>query len=187
MLDKAATRQRVCERFARAFADRAAELQEGTTLDYALLGRNLEICAWNAVIESFERDEPWFPLVWEAPCFRYRYTTRCLSLEQNIRSRQNPALATRLLRRELGLREFARMHPYSMYPELWSPVFEAVARRQMQKILPLGGDGAYDGAVACGKCKSMKTSFVLLQTRSADEPMTAFFHCASCGKRWKQN
>lgn len=182
MLDQAATRSRVAERFARAFAEMSQKLGEGTDQDHAQMGRNLEICAWNSVINGAGPD---LPLVWEAPQFRYRYTTRCLSLEQNLRNPANPSLASRLLRKELGLKDFSRMHPYAMFPELWNPVFEKVARRQMQKIFSLGGDGALEGAVQCKRCKSNKTTFVLLQTRSADEPMTAFFYCYDCSNRWK--
>ena len=38
----------------------------------------------------------------------------------------------------------------------------------------------------CFKCKSKKVTYFLLQTRSADEPMTAFFNCMECGNTWKR-
>lgn len=37
----------------------------------------------------------------------------------------------------------------------------------------------------CGRCKSIKTTSTQKQTRSADEPMTVFVYCKSCGNRWK--
>lgn len=37
----------------------------------------------------------------------------------------------------------------------------------------------------CGKCGQRKTTYFELQTRSADEPMTAFITCVNCGARWK--
>mmetsp|Transcript_24819 Transcript_24819/g.27624 ORF Transcript_24819/g.27624 Transcript_24819/m.27624 type:complete len:271 (-) Transcript_24819:30-842(-) len=43
-----------------------------------------------------------------------------------------------------------------------------------------------DGFFTCGKCKSTKTSYYQLQTRSADEPMTTFITCANCKNRWRQ-
>lgn len=42
-----------------------------------------------------------------------------------------------------------------------------------------------DGIFQCRKCKSKKTTYYSLQTRSADEPMTNFITCLSCGNRWK--
>ena len=41
------------------------------------------------------------------------------------------------------------------------------------------------GIFTCGRCKSRKTTYYEMQTRSADEPMTAFITCLDCGKRWK--
>ncbi len=36
----------------------------------------------------------------------------------------------------------------------------------------------------CSNCGQRKTTYNLKQTRSADEPMTAFIHCVHCGNRW---
>ena len=43
----------------------------------------------------------------------------------------------------------------------------------------------YEGLFKCGKCKSTKTTYYQMQTRSADEPMTTFVTCLNCTKRWK--
>ncbi len=37
----------------------------------------------------------------------------------------------------------------------------------------------------CKRCKSRKTTYYEMQTRSADEPMTIFITCLTCGNRWK--
>lgn len=42
-----------------------------------------------------------------------------------------------------------------------------------------------EGVHKCSQCGSKKTWSYQLQTRSADEPMTNFVTCVSCGKRWK--
>ena len=46
-------------------------------------------------------------------------------------------------------------------------------------------DESKRGLFTCSKCKSKKTTYYEMQTRSADEPMTAFVSCLNCGKRWK--
>jgi DNA-directed RNA polymerase subunit M/transcription elongation factor TFIIS len=46
-------------------------------------------------------------------------------------------------------------------------------------------DDDYEGQFKCGKCKSKKTDYYQLQTRSADEPMTTYVTCHGCGNRWK--
>lgn len=37
----------------------------------------------------------------------------------------------------------------------------------------------------CHKCKQTKTTMYAVQTRSADEPMTLFVTCLTCGFHWK--
>lgn len=41
------------------------------------------------------------------------------------------------------------------------------------------------GVIRCGHCDSDKTYSWQKQVRSADEPMTTFFHCMTCGKGGK--
>jgi DNA-directed RNA polymerase subunit M/transcription elongation factor TFIIS len=41
------------------------------------------------------------------------------------------------------------------------------------------------GASRCGRCGSEEVMTAQRQTRSADEPMTNFNLCVSCGNRWK--
>lgn len=40
--------------------------------------------------------------------------------------------------------------------------------------------------LVCGKCNKRTVDYYEKQTRGADEPMTVFAHCLSCGKRWTQ-
>ena len=42
-----------------------------------------------------------------------------------------------------------------------------------------------DGMLVCPKCKSKKTEYVEVQTRSADEPTTKKCFCNNCNYRWK--
>jgi DNA-directed RNA polymerase III subunit RPC11 len=37
------------------------------------------------------------------------------------------------------------------------------------------------------KCDSYKAYFAQMQIRSADEPMTSFYTCMKCGRRWQEN
>ncbi len=46
-------------------------------------------------------------------------------------------------------------------------------------------DKDYTGILKCGKCKSMKTTYYQMQTRSADEPMTTYVTCLNCQHKWK--
>jgi DNA-directed RNA polymerase subunit M/transcription elongation factor TFIIS len=43
-----------------------------------------------------------------------------------------------------------------------------------------------DSVLQCGKCKKNTVDYYEKQTRGADEPMTLFAHCLTCGNRWRQ-
>jgi DNA-directed RNA polymerase subunit M/transcription elongation factor TFIIS len=62
--------------------------------------------------------------------------------------------------------------------------FELLERdNKLEKIKMRADD--YEGQFKCGKCKSKKTDYYQLQTRSADEPMTTYVTCKACSHRWK--
>ena len=60
---------------------------------------------------------------------------------------------------------------------------DKIARDQL--MLDNGLDPNKGGEFTCSKCKGTKTTHYQMQTRSADEPMTVFVRCLTCGKRWR--
>jgi DNA-directed RNA polymerase subunit M len=42
------------------------------------------------------------------------------------------------------------------------------------------------GVVRCPKCGSDEVYYWMVQTRSADEPMTRFYRCKKCGYTWRE-
>lgn len=56
-----------------------------------------------------------------------------------------------------------------------------------------GGPGAWDNAQKSRQqcpaegCDGDEAAFFQVQIRSADEPMTSFFKCMTCGNRWREN
>jgi len=165
-----ATRAKVAARFAASLGDE-------------VLAKRLEICLWNWTVVTCTRDG--VPLYWDNPRYRYRYTTRALGLDFNLRNPGNPELLRRIKARELSVKAFANMTPQQMWPEHWEPVYQQVAMRQLRREADVDASTAPDGAYTCGKCKSRKTVYTSIQIRSADEPMTNFVKCLNCGKSWK--
>ena len=70
-----------------------------------------------------------------------------------------------------------------MQPERWNKLIQEKIKRDKSKY-EVNMDAATD-TFTCRKCKQNKCSYYQMQTRSADEPMTTFVSCLSCGNRWK--
>ena len=68
-------------------------------------------------------------------------------------------------------------------PEKWDSLIEDLKIKNQNKYTPK--IEASTDNFTCHKCKSKECSYYQLQTRSADEPMTTFVTCISCGSRWK--
>lgn len=148
--------------------------------------RKLEIVLYNSILRRCVEDK--IPLVWGG-VVRERYTSRAVGLDvYNLRP--NPELCRRLVSGELPLKKFVQMKPWEISPERWAAAFEKAAKRQLGRDICFVTreeiESMPDGALQCSSCKSKKTTYTELQTRSADEPTTVFALCLCCGKRWKQ-
>ena len=55
----------------------------------------------------------------------------------------------------------------------------------------MGGSEAWKNAdqtaAPCPKCEAHRAYYQQLQIRSADEPMTTFYRCVSCGHNWRED
>lgn len=142
---------------------------------------------------------------WENLAFRrlYRGKVHCLTQELSraemaqvdlevtdgqvkVRIQTAPQLVCRLRHKELEMRKLASYPPEVLWPE--GPCAKTMLKlreRDLQREKAKAAEIEYNGLFVCGRCKSRKTTFYLLQTRSADEPMTAFITCMSCGHKWK--
>jgi transcription elongation factor S-II len=123
---------------------------------------------------------------WENPLFKKKYMIKIYSIMYNLRHSDKSLLFERLARGDVKSKDIAVLTP----PELWPGGAYDMADQEL-KIQAMKRDLAndrlqdYSGTFKCVKCKSDKTTYYQLQTRSADEPMTTFCTCLKCGKRWK--
>ncbi len=152
--------------------------------DDADRARDVEICVYNYVLDQCQSEH--IPLFWQSPKLRFKYTTKALSVLFNLKNPKNPHLIERVLSGECGLKQLVKASPADLFPELWNPIYEKVAAKQLRREL-LGVDPSkvIDGPFQCARCKGRKITYTSLQTRSADEPMTVFWYCVICEKRWK--
>ena len=112
---------------------------------------------------------------WKNPEFMRLYASRIRSLVYAIRNNTKSQFLDRIKSGELKMNTFSDMDIW----DLWyhEPKKEVVEKKPEEYD---------DGMFKCGKCKSMKTTYVEKQTRSADEPMTLFITCRICGHVMKR-
>ncbi len=120
---------------------------------------------------------------WENKVFKERYKNRFLAIKYNL---QNSELANRILLKEVRTTTIATMNATALDPNgIASKAFRERQEMHARKFREARKDENFVGAFKCNKCKSMKTTYYQMQTRSADEPMTTFVTCLNCEKRWK--
>ena len=73
-----------------------------------------------------------------------------------------------------------KMSREELNPDVWENLKTKTLNKVVVKQLE-----QEDGIFKCNKCKSMKTVYYQMQTRSADEPMTTYVTCTNCNFKWK--
>jgi DNA-directed RNA polymerase subunit M/transcription elongation factor TFIIS len=106
----------------------------------------------------------------------------CIKLKYDVQ----PQLVYRLLKREVKSQDLPGMEPDQLWPD--GPFSRGIFKHKERDLMLEKArvqDEDYKGMFKCGKCKSVKTTYYQMQTRSADEPMTSYITCKNCGNRWK--
>jgi DNA-directed RNA polymerase subunit M/transcription elongation factor TFIIS len=165
--------------------------------------KNIEKAAWLwAVEETKRRGEP---TAFENRLLRSRYKHKVIHLMSELtrgpmvacslavkgdhvkfKYEVQPQLVYRLLKKEVSSQDLVRLGPAALWPD--GPYARAVFKRKERDLAmekARTNDEDYTGQFQCGKCKSVKTTYYQMQTRSADEPMTTYVTCTNCNNRWK--
>ena len=175
----------------------------GRALGVGVTARNCERSVYNWAVQQTRdmQDEP----SWENRLFRGRYKQKTFGLLRELERGPDvatdlqvvgdrvtlglniiPQLVKRLQRKELDSKNLARYSADVLWP---GGPYAKMAFHLKSKDLAMEAAKAkeedYSGLFKCGKCKGVKTTYYQMQTRSADEPMTTYVTCKSCGNRWK--
>lgn len=106
----------------------------------------------------------------------------CVKLSYEIQ----PQLVYRLLKKEVRSQDLPNMRPEQLQPDgQWSRAAFKLKQKEAAIEQLKSKEEDYNGLLKCGKCKSLKTDYTTMQTRSADEPATVFASCRNCGNRWR--
>lgn len=140
--------------------------------------KNLEKGIYNYCIK--EATEKQIVKKWDNVYFTHLYLDRLRSIYYNLKQ---PALVDRIMAKTIKSHEVAFMTHQEIIPEKWTQLLSDKKIREENIYAPKLM--ASTDSFTCRKCKSKECSYYQLQTRSADEPMTTFVTCLTCGNRWK--
>ena len=141
--------------------------------------KDLEIGLFNATIDYMASQRS--PATWASSAFQETYLAKARMIYQNIRD--IPRLIDRLRDDEFLPHDMANMSHEHLHPEAWRDLIGREIMRAKASYEPLAV--ANTDRYTCGKCKKKQCMYYEMQTRSADEPMTAFVTCLNCGHRFK--
>ena len=140
---------------------------------------DLEKCILN---HSYDRCKS--QAAWDNPDFSSIYKHKFLSIQKSIKS--NPNLVNKIKSKLITVLELVNMRPEALQPDgPYAKEIEVGIHKQLRKEYMNNEKKNQDGFFKCGRCKSMKTTYNQMQTRSADEPMTVFVSCLNCERNWK--
>jgi DNA-directed RNA polymerase subunit M/transcription elongation factor TFIIS len=96
----------------------------------------------------------------------------------------NTELMKRYKNREITIEELCSMDYYELFASKWK---DAIERQKIIEKQQLEGNKSMaTDQFLCRKCFKRECTYYEMQTRSADEPMTIFINCLSCGNNWRQ-
>jgi len=165
--------------------------------------KNIEKAVWLwAVDESKKNNEK---AVFENRLLRQRYKQKVVQLMKEltrapvvactlavagdrvkVRCEVQPQLLRRLLRKEVTSQDLPNMRAEQLWPNgPWARSMFKLKEKELVLERSKAKEEDYNGLLKCGRCKSTKTDYTTMQTRSADEPATVFASCRICGNRWR--
>lgn len=143
------------------------------------LVHNVEKSIFNKAVRTSEQPD------WKNARFKTMYKNLIANMYGLLR-KDSTRIVERLKSKELKSSKIAFLEPDVLWPE--GPYGECKRRMEIldkAKMVASDPDKVADGVFQCRRCKSMKTTYYQLQTRSADEPMTTYVTCLKCNNNWK--
>ncbi|XP_047457513.1 transcription elongation factor A protein 2 [Mugil cephalus] len=114
-----------------------------------------------------------------------KYKTRLRSRISNLKDQKNPDLRRNVLCGNISPQRIACMTAEEMASAELKQIREALTKESIREHQLSKVGGTETDMFICNKCHGKSCTYTQVQTRSADEPMTTFVLCNSCGNRWK--
>lgn len=172
-------RQKVYDRFIKLFEKHSDD-------DVTKIVTNIERSIFNHALVMYNMMDHDKNKVWDNK-FKYLYIDKAVSLYSNLDPNNNVGnkrLIYKVLSGEVYPKDLGGMSYKELFPEKYTG-YQCIIDKTTD--LKASEEVDNDGMFRCNKCKSYRTTYYQLQTRSADEPLTTFVTCHNCDKKWKMN
>lgn len=150
--------------------------------------KDLEIGVYNATIDYASANK--ISLSWLSELFQEAYLAKARSMYANLHESSyigNPKLRERLIDKEFLPHDLPFITKETLFPEMWEPIMEKERIRSKEAYEMK--QAAMTDQIKCGYCLKKgwksKITYYEKQIRSADEPITTFYKCHTCGHKWK--
>ena len=137
---------------------------------------NLEKGIFNYALK--EADQRKIVKKWDNKYFIQIYLDRLRTIYTNL----NDTIVEQVTSGAIKPHVVAFMTHQELQPDKWTALIDAKSKRDANKFEV--NIAAATDTFTCRKCKGNQCTYYLMQTKSADEPMTCYVQC-SCGNRWK--
>jgi transcription elongation factor S-II len=113
------------------------------------------------------------------------YRKKMRSLFQNLKGKSNAELGRSIMSGAISADRFVVMTTKELMSAEQRKTDAQLEEENMKKAQVPIAERSISDTIECISCRKKTVSYSQAQTRSADEPMTTFCSCVSCGKNWK--
>lgn len=151
--------------------------------DMDKLSKKIEITLYNWSLQICDDNK--MPRAWHE-FFEKTYKNKLRTLLYNLKNSQDSKLCDAVKCGDVEPSTLITMTAEQMQPHIWAAAKEELERKNHEKFAPCLQDMIIgSGAFVCKRCRSDKTAYIELQTRSTDEPSTIYVKCLECEATWK--
>lgn len=144
----------------------AGDAKQALEYERAVFNHTIHRCAYTKA-----------PLSWESPEFYGCYMAKAMYVIRNA-----PAMERLRAAERTSEPSVICFPPDRVRPDVWRDLAETRdAKNDLYGLRPASNTTTF----TCKRCKNNECSYYELQTRSADEPMTTFVQCLTCGHQWR--